>query len=653
MKLKATLQIGAVFPILLALLVSVALFFRMHTLERIRTENALSEQIFRLIVEAHGALQKLFLRPEKHSRNEWEQRARMLDEVLNEAIRQDPSRRTGWTPLLERHRALRRKLTSVLDAEESRPPDAIPMLAASAELHGLMADAVERFRTSTNRLRAVEQVTDRIFLAFVGMTGLALAGLTLTASRNVVRRLRVLQEALRRVVAGDHTVQLEHVVGDELSETFHAFNEMVARVRCSLDALKQEREEWKGEAEKQRKAAATLRQAHMSLADALTKLRRAQEQIIQQERLRALEQIVNGVARDFAATIAPAVTTMDFLMTMATSGWNPRELKGHLTHIHDAIREAERQLRLLADVFLTPEKRPSEPVDIHRAVRRAIRLVSEAHPTPDGTKTRPAFQFHVKASEVPPVEGNMLEFVEAFANLMENSLDAMPSGGSIEVTSQTQGEKVLVTVTDQGEGMSEEVRLRCLEPFFSTKGPPHSGMGLTYVVAAIGRYGGTIDIRSAPGTGTTVLLTLLPFKGRYSPLPVKGRPIPLKHKLRCLVVDDEEYVRQIFFKGLAIEGHTVVTASNGREGLARATSEEYDVIILDRAMPDMMGEEVAIGIREKRPQIPIVLLTGLGEMMRKEGTIPKCVDLVLSKPITVSGLLHALRELLSPKDGVT
>jgi len=105
--------------------------------------------------------------------------------------------------------------------------------------------------------------------------------------------------------------------------------------------------------------------------------------------------------------------------------------------------------------------------------------------------------------DVPPVTGNPSELREALTNLIFNAVDAMPEGGTITLRSHSEDQAVLCEVSDTGTGMSEDVRTRCLEPFFSTKGDKGTGLGLSMVFGTIKRHNGTLDIESAVGRGST------------------------------------------------------------------------------------------------------------------------------------------------------
>src|SRR5262249_48104859 len=110
---------------------------------------------------------------------------------------------------------------------------------------------------------------------------------------------------------------------------------------------------------------------------------------------------------------------------------------------------------------------------------------------------------------IPAVSGNSVQLREVLTNLIFNAVDALPNGGTITVTTEPKGEQVYLTVADNGLGMSEDVRRRCLEPFFTTKGPNGTGMGLAVVYGIIRQHNGSLDIASELGRGTRITICLL------------------------------------------------------------------------------------------------------------------------------------------------
>jgi CheY-like chemotaxis protein/anti-sigma regulatory factor (Ser/Thr protein kinase) len=239
------------------------------------------------------------------------------------------------------------------------------------------------------------------------------------------------------------------------------------------------------------------------------------------------------------------------------------------------------------------------------------------------------------------VMGHEAQLREAFMNLVLNAIDAMPSGGTIVLRSRTEGNRVLVEVCDSGVGMTEDVRRQCLEPFFTTKGNRGSGLGLGMVYGIVHRHDGTLNISSAPGRGTTVTLGFPMARAGAMPVATASRKV-LPQPMRILVVDDKPAARTLLKEMLAADGHDVETVSKGADGVTRLQASRFDLVITDRSMPAMSGDELARIVKESETPVPVIMITGFGVLMKSAGERPFGVDIVLPKPVTRLELREAL-----------
>jgi len=220
----------------------------------------------------------------------------------------------------------------------------------------------------------------------------------------------------------------------------------------------------------------------------------------------------------------------------------------------------------------------------------------------------------------------------------------MPEGGTITVRARSEGAEVRLEVSDTGTGMSDEVRQRCLEPFFSTKGQHGTGLGLSLVHATVERHGGTLTVESEPGWGS-MFSVRLPIRHESA---AAGADVELQEALRplhILLVDDDPLVRMSVVAQLNSQGHIVETAANGREGLDRFAAGRFDLIVTDRAMPEMGGDQLAATIERSAPDTSVIMLTGFGDLMGAKAEQPPGVDAVVSKPVTLDALTQAIRKV--------
>jgi CheY-like chemotaxis protein len=232
---------------------------------------------------------------------------------------------------------------------------------------------------------------------------------------------------------------------------------------------------------------------------------------------------------------------------------------------------------------------------------------------------------------VPPVAGHPAELRQVLTNLILNAVDALPKGGTITISTRPGARAIEVSVADTGVGMSEEVRRRIIEPFFSTKGPKGTGLGLAMVYGIVARHGGEVVVASREGHGSTFTIRLPIGSGRTEP---GTAPLALAANAgaRVLVIDDEEHVREALADMLRLTHHEVVVASQGFEGLEYFRAAPFDLVMTDLAMPGMSGWQVAQAVKAARPHVPVVLVTGWGVEVQADELQTRGVDRVMSKP---------------------
>ncbi len=244
-----------------------------------------------------------------------------------------------------------------------------------------------------------------------------------------------------------------------------------------------------------------------------------------------------------------------------------------------------------------------------------------------------------------PIRGSESDLRESLINLLFNAVDAMPQGGTLTVATGTEDDSVVVQVRDTGRGMTEEVRQRCFEPFFTTKGERGTGLGLAIVYGIVQRHGGSIDVQSEPGKGT-VFVIRLPIPQAEGGELVTSSAAPSR-PLRVLLAEDEPQVRDIEAEYLRGDGHFVETAADGREAMERFAQWGYDVVVVDRAMPGMNGDQLTAAIKQKSPNTPVVMVTGFADMPVEGGDVAHQPDLILRKPITQMTLRQAIARVLA------
>jgi signal transduction histidine kinase len=387
----------------------------------------------------------------------------------------------------------------------------------------------------------------------------------------------------------------------------------------------------------------------VKVAERTLELREAQRQIVAQERLRAFSEMAGGVVHDFNNALMSIIGYSEILLQDSGMRSNPEIVQEFLTIMNTAGRDASHVVGRLRDSY-----RPREdsdvflPVELNKILEEVVPLTQPKWRDQALSSGR-VISLEFDLANIPNISGNAHELREVATNLIFNAVDAMPSGGAITLRTRRDGDHIMWEVEDSGTGMTEEVRARCLEPFFSTKGEKGTGLGLSMVFGIIKRHEGQVEIESAVGQGTIFKIRLPATLNVFKPAPEKRTSVA--RPLRVLVVDDEPVNRDILGKYLSSDGHSVVTSGNAQEAMERFRAEHFDLVVTDHAMPGMSGLQLAADFRQLRASQPIILVTGFSDPTRAPGEMPEDVNLVISKPVPQSELRRAVAEACHPVAG--
>ncbi len=382
-----------------------------------------------------------------------------------------------------------------------------------------------------------------------------------------------------------------------------------------------------------------VRERTARLEEALNELRSTQEHIVKQERLRALGMMAGGIAHDFNNALTMMLGYGELLLPWLQQNGSPRE-QAYLNHIVSAAQDATHVVSRLREFYRPAENNEIRlPVDLNEIATQVVALTA---PKWKNRSRADGVQIEVQTDlrDTPLVAANAAELREVLTNLIFNAVDAMPDGGHVTIATMPLGDGVALTVTDTGKGMTEDERERCLEPFFTTKGEGGTGLGLAVVYGIIQRHGGTIEIASEKGVGTTFAIHLpATTEERCIATPITLR---VDRTLRVLIVDDQEIICELIAEHLATDGHTTVSAARGHDALEIFRTGSFDLVITDQSMPMMNGVQLAAAIKAISPETPVVLLTGFGEEILAVGARPTGVDLVIGKPVSHADLRRAI-----------
>jgi signal transduction histidine kinase len=376
----------------------------------------------------------------------------------------------------------------------------------------------------------------------------------------------------------------------------------------------------------------------------LTRLELTQEQLVRQERLRALGEMASGVVHDLNNALVPIVGYTSMLLLKAEALDDRVKIREHLQMIATAGEDASQLVRALREFYRHRDHTEVfEPVILSELLATAVSLTEPKWRVQTQAAGR-TIRLVTELEDAGIVDGNSAELRDVFTNLIFNAVDAMPDGGTLTVRAipDPATSSAVAEVADSGTGMTPEVQRRCFEPFFTTKGQGGTGLGLARVYGIIQRHHGTIEIDSAPGRGTTIRIRL-PLR-TFPEAAAEGRTLAgaQLRPLNVLLVEDEPVPLQVVERLLTGDGHTVSTARNGLQALEKFQTGWFDAVVTDHAMPEMSGTELALMIKRLAPRKPvIVMLTGVADVLDAKEK-PPGVDIIIDKPVTLLSLREAL-----------
>ncbi len=381
---------------------------------------------------------------------------------------------------------------------------------------------------------------------------------------------------------------------------------------------------------------------------------RLEHQLRQNERLDSLGHLAGGVAHDFNNLLA-VITGYCGMLADSLESDDPC-----LADIDGIRKAAQRGAALTRQLLIFSRLEPSrhETVDLNAVVTDTEELLSRT--LGEDIEFVTALQTRLRAVTV-----DRTKMEQVLVNLIVNARAAMPTGGRLTIRTENlaaaavsrhpvghlTGDVVALSVTDEGQGMEPDVARRAFEPFFTTKPRGQgTGLGLATAYGVITDAGGHIELESAIGRGTTVRIYLPASSRTADALPATSQQVPRGKGESVLLVEDEDAVREVVLRILTRSGYRVRQLGSPAEALRifAADPAQFDVLLTDVVMPGMYGTQLASKLRELRPDLPILFMSGYttgpapgGQQLPRDGSL-------LYKPFDRSALLTALHLVLHP-----
>lgn len=365
-------------------------------------------------------------------------------------------------------------------------------------------------------------------------------------------------------------------------------------------------------------------------------LAKREEATSRDRRLSAIGQLAAGVMHDVNNALNPIMAAAYLLRHHAES---PDAVRDYADRIKKAAETgaatASRVGRFIRQEPLHPGT--DELLDLSALVDEVLELTEpmrqrRASERPEVTVTR-------DYDDDARIRGLSGEIREALFNLVANSMDAMPAGGTLSVRTGVEFGDAIVTVADDGVGMTDEVRERAFEPFFTTKGAGGSGLGLAEVYGIARRHRGSVTISSAPGAGAAVTMRF-PLDLSRSVAAVVEEPDAKTDPKHILVVEDHEDGREFLRRLLRAAGHTVDavgSCAEARERLASPSALLYHVMLTDVGLPDGSGWDLVTYVRTRFPALRVGVITGWEPMVSGDDALG--AEFVMRKPLRAAELL--------------
>lgn len=338
--------------------------------------------------------------------------------------------------------------------------------------------------------------------------------------------------------------------------------------------------------------------------------KRAHEEALARQKLESVGVLAGGIAHDFNNLLGSIMTEAELALADLPVNSRTRESVARINDV--ALHAAEIVRQLLA--YAGKEKPVFELVDVSALVREMLQLLAVS------ISKQAVLNVNLPRA-LPAVRANAAQIRQVVMNLLMNASEALgPNGGAITVATDRLGDQVRLEVTDTGCGMTEEVRARIFDPYFTTKFAGR-GLGLAAVQGIIRRHQGAINIVSAPGRGTRceVLLPASRQMARETPTAAVhvGNAAAAPAGGTILIVEDEISLRTPVATMLRRNGYCVIEAGNGGSAIeiVRERAGGIDAILLDMTLPDVSGADILPELRRMQPGVRVILTTAYSQEM--------------------------------------
>jgi len=394
----------------------------------------------------------------------------------------------------------------------------------------------------------------------------------------------------------------------------------------------------------------------LAVARDVSERRQLQEQLLQSQKMEAIGQLAGGVAHDFNNILMVIMGLADMLLA------DDRLSDPHKAKVAQIMSSSDKAAQLTSRLLSFSRKqvvnlRMTDVYGLILSMQKFLERVIGEDVRLQTSVPRDPLYVSIDAGQIEQV----------LLNLVANARDAMPKGGTVRIEAAAQdvehgfmdvngptkpGRYVVISVSDNGNGMDDKTRQRIFEPFYTTKEPGKgTGLGLSIVYGIVKLHHGFINVYSEPGLGTTFRL-YLPLKGDKPAHPEEEPVLPARGGTETiLVAEDEQSLRHLLEAILTGYGYRVLLAADGGEAIAKVRQDgaRIDLVLMDVIMPGVNGKEAFEAIRGTCPQLPVLFMSGYTkDIIDSRGLVDAGADLLM-KPLQPQELLRKVREILDAR----
>ena len=377
------------------------------------------------------------------------------------------------------------------------------------------------------------------------------------------------------------------------------------------------------------------------LKKAYQDLAQAQEALVRSERMKALGEMVGGIAHEFNNLLAGILGNTQILLQAAK---DPALAKRLRTIERAALTGAE-EVKRLQTFTLSSGASERKSLSLNELLQEAL-LITRPRWRDITHKKGIVIDVETDLAECPPLEAEEESLRIAVINVIFNAIDALPAGGKIRARCWADERLAYLQISDTGVGMKPEILERAFEPYFTTQRPLKSGLGLSVAYGTVKKHGGDIELKSEPGRGTTVTIKL-PFTPAAARKEAHaGAEKPAAAAGGILIVEDDSAISAVLTDILAHAGYAAKTNNRPRAALDEAQRGGFDLIIVDLGMAEMSGLEFSRRLKAASPRTRVALITGWDIPPGQRELIEAGVDALWRKPFNVDEIVAGVNSLL-------